>query len=245
VPLVAVGVSEGALLPRAGAWMESVRRFFGVLLLAVAIWVVSPVIPTVLHMLLWAALLIVSAIFLHAIDPLPQHSPGYRRLGKGVGVIALVLGIALLIGALAGGRDILQPLSGLRLASAGSGQADAPRFEKVASLAELEQRLVQTGGRPVMLDFYADWCITCKEMERFTFTDPAVRARMDRLLLIKVDVTRNSAADRALLERFGLFGPPGIIFFDAQGRELPGRVIGFQSARRFSSSLDTILPPNS
>jgi thiol:disulfide interchange protein DsbD len=245
VPLLGVGLSAGSLLPKAGAWMQMVKNFFGVVLLGMAIWVVSPVIPTVLHMLLWAVLLIVSAIFLHAIDPLPHHVPGYRRLGKGVGVVALVLGIAMLIGALAGGRDILQPLSGLRLASAGAGQGDAPRFEKVASLAELEQRLAQTGGRPVMLDFYADWCISCKEMERFTFTDPAVRARMDRLLLIKVDVTRNSAADRALLKRFGLFGPPGIIFFDAQGRELPGRVIGFQSARRFSSSLDTILPANS
>lgn len=245
MPLLAVGVSAGSLLPRAGAWMQTVKRFFGVVLLGMAIWVVSPVIPTVLHMLAWATLLIVSAIFLSAIDPLPHNAAGHRRLGKGLGVIALVLGIALLIGALAGGRDLLQPLSGLRLVSALEHPAKGPRFERVSSVAELEQRLAQTGGRPVMVDFYADWCISCKEMERFTFSDPAVRTRMDRMLLIKVDVTRNSAQDRALLERFNLFGPPGIVFFDQSGRELPGRVIGFQSARRFAGSLDAILPPSS
>ena len=245
-PLLAVGLSAGTLLPRAGPWMQTVKHFFGVVLLGMAIWIVSPVVPTILNMLAWAALLIVSAIYLHAIDPLPHNAPGYRRFGKGVGVIALVLGIALLIGALAGGRDVLQPLSGLRLVSAGQpGAAQAPRFEKVASVAELEQRLAQAGGRPVMVDFYADWCISCKEMERFTFTDPAVRARMDRMLLLKVDVTRNTPEDRALLERFGLFGPPGIVFFDSAGRELPARVIGFQSARRFAASLDTVLPPSS
>ncbi len=240
-PLLAVGLSAGTLLPKAGPWMQSVKNFFGVVLVGMAIWVVSPVIPTVIHMLAWAALLIVSAIYLHAIDPLAHNASGYRRLGKGLGVIALVLGIALLLGALAGGRDVLQPLSGLRLVSAGERVSDGPRFEKVESILQLEQRLAQTGGRPVMLDFYADWCISCKEMERFTFTDPAVRARMERLLLLKVDVTRNSAADKALLERFGLFGPPGIVFFDPTGRELPGRVIGFQPARRFANSIDAIL----
>ncbi|MCW5622527.1 MAG: protein-disulfide reductase DsbD [Burkholderiales bacterium] len=245
VPLLAVGLSAGSLLPRAGPWMQTVKNFFGVLLLGMAIWMVSPVIPTLLHMLAWAVLLIVSAIYLHAIDPLPHNAPGYRRLWKGVGVIALVVGVALLIGALAGGRDILQPLSALRPAVAGARQVEGPRFEKIASLGELERTLAQSGGRPVMLDFYADWCISCKEMERFTFTDPAVRARMDRLLLLKADVTHNNEDDRALLQRFGLFGPPGMIFFDAYGRELPGRVIGFQAARRFAASLDAILPPGS
>ncbi len=245
-PLLAVGLSAGTLLPRAGPWMQTVKYFFGVVLLGMALWIVSPVVPAILHMLAWAGLLIVSAIYLHAIDPLPHNAPGYRRLGKGIGVIALVLGIALLIGALAGGRDILQPLAGLRLVSAEQpAGAPGPRFEQVGSVAELEQRLAQAGGRPVMVDFTADWCISCKEMERFTFTDPAVRTRMDRMLLLKVDVTRNSPEDRALLRRFGLFGPPGIVFFDSTGRELPARVIGFQSARRFAASLDVVLPANS
>ncbi|HSD59413.1 MAG TPA: thioredoxin family protein, partial [Burkholderiales bacterium] len=146
------------------------------------------------------------------------------------------------IGALSGGRDILQPLAGLRTAG---GAADpvqpGPRFVKVVSVADLEQKLAQARGRPVMLDFYADWCVSCKEMERFTFTDPKVRARMERMLLLKADVTANSPQDAALLQRFGLFGPPGTIFFDAGGKQLPRRVIGFQPAEQFAASLDAVL----
>jgi thiol:disulfide interchange protein DsbD len=242
-PMIAVGMSAGALLPKAGAWMQTVKSFFGVVLLGLAVWIVSPVIPAVAHMLLWAALLIVSAIYLHAIDPLPHNASGFRKLWKGVGVIALLLGVALLVGALSGTRDILQPLSGLRVASGGGGAAsvEQPGFVLVRSLAELEQHLGQAGGRPVMLDFYADWCISCKEMERFTFTDPRVRSRMDRMLLLKADVTASTPEDLALLKRFGLFGPPGTLFFNGAGEQLPNRVIGFQDAERFAASLDAVL----
>lgn len=251
LPLLAVGASAGALLPRAGAWMEAVKRFFGVLLLAVAIYMISPVIPAVVHMLLWAALLIVSAIYLHAIDPLPPGASGYRKLWKGVGVISLLVGVSLLVGALAGGRDVLQPLAGLRLAggagaNSGAGAAVAApagglKFEKVASLAELEAR-VQGAGRYVMLDFYADWCVSCKEMERFTFSDSRVQARLADALLLKADVTLNTPDHQALLKRFNLFGPPGILFFDPRGREVPGvKVVGFQDADRFLATLDTVM----
>ncbi|MFZ5558928.1 MAG: protein-disulfide reductase DsbD [Pseudomonadota bacterium] len=249
VPLLAVGASAGALLPRAGAWMESVKRFFGVLLLGVAIYMISPVIPAVVHMLLWAALLIVSAIYLHAIDPLPPGASGYRKLWKGVGVISLLVGVALLAGALAGGRDVLQPLAGFRGAGGeapgpGAAVAASPgglKFEKVGSLAELESR-VQGAGRYVMLDFYADWCISCKEMERFTFSDGRVQAKLADVLLLKADVTLNTAEHQALLKRFNLFGPPGILFFDPQGREVPGiKVVGFQDADKFLATLDTVL----
>jgi thiol:disulfide interchange protein DsbD len=242
VPLLAVGASASTLLPRVGPWMQTVKSFFGVLLLGLAIWILSPVLPAVVHMLLWAALLIVSAVYLHAIDPLPHNASGFRRLWKGVGVIALLTGVALLAGALAGGRDPLQPLSALRTVAPGEQQGAAgPRFVKVASLTELDQALAAAQGRPVMLDFYADWCVSCKEMERFTFTDPQVRVRLDRMVLLKADVTGNRDDDRALLRRFGLFGPPGTIFFDAAGRELPQRVIGFQAAERFVRALDGVL----
>jgi thiol:disulfide interchange protein DsbD len=242
-PLIAVGASAGALVPRAGAWMQTVKNFFGVVLLGLAIWIISPIIPAVMHMLLWAALLICSAVYLHAIDPLPHNASGWRKLWKGIGVIALLVGVAVLIGALSGGRDLFQPLSGLRASGLSAIEAESrPRFQKVTSVADLDRALERTGGRPVMLDFYADWCVACKEMERFTFTDPAVRAKMDRMLLLKADVTANSADDVALLQRFGLFGPPGIIFFDPQGQELAGaRVIGFQPAGRFAGALDAIL----
>jgi thiol:disulfide interchange protein DsbD len=241
VPLVAVGVSEGALLPRAGAWMESVRRFFGVLLLAVAIWVVSPVLPAVAVMLAWAALLIGSAMFLRAIDPLPASASGWWRLWKGAGIIALVAGVALLVGALSGSRDPLRPLAGL---TQGSARVESkPPWTRVASLAELQERL-SAPGKPVMLDFYADWCVSCKEMEAFTFSDPKVRAQLDGMLLLQADVTANNEADRALLKRFSLFGPPGIIFFDAQGREIRGlRVVGYQSAERFLKTLSLATAP--
>jgi thiol:disulfide interchange protein DsbD len=243
VPLLAVGLSAGALLPKAGAWMQTVKNLFGVMLLGLAIWIISPVVPSAAHMLLWAALLIVSAIYLHAVDPLPHNSSGFRKLWKGMGVIALLVGVALLVGALSGGRDILQPLAGLRGAGAATTAASTqPKFERVRSVAELDQRIAQAGGRAVMLDFYADWCVSCKEMERFTFGDPQVQARMGRMLLLQADVTANTEEDAQLLKRFGLFGPPGILFFAPGGRELEGvRVIGFQPAEMFRATLDAAL----
>jgi thioredoxin:protein disulfide reductase len=241
VPLVAVGVSEGALLPRAGAWMDGVRKFFGVLLLAVAIWVIAPVLPPAALLLAWAALLIGSAMFLRALDPLPAAASGWWRLWKGVGVIALVAGVALLIGALSGSRDPLRPLAGLTRNAAPA--AAALPWVRVASLGELEQKL-GAPGKPVMLDFYADWCVSCKEMEAFTFSDPRVRAQLDGMLLLQADVTAHNEADRALLKRFSLFGPPGIIFFDAQGREIKGlRVVGYQNAERFLKTLELASAP--
>jgi thiol:disulfide interchange protein DsbD len=233
VPLIAVGVSEGALLPKAGAWMGGVRKFFGVLLLAVALWIVTPVLPALAVMLAWAALLIGSAMLLRALDPLPPQASGWWRLWKGAGIIALVAGAAILVGALAGGRDPLRPLASLM-----DGAAEAPtRWTRVASLGDLEERL-RAPGRPVMLDFYADWCVSCKEMEKFTFSDPRVRAQLERMLLLQADVTAANEADRLLLKRFSLFGPPGIIFFDAEGREIKGlRVIGYQAPERFLKTL--------
>ncbi len=234
VPLVAVGTTEGALLPKAGHWMKAVKKFFGVLLLGVAIWIVSPVIPVLAQMLAWAALLIIGAMYLHALDPLPPDASGTLRFWKGIGVIALLAGVALVVGALSGSRDPLQPLAGFR---ADAERGPQVRFERVASVAELDARL-KTVSRPVMLDFYADWCVSCKEMEAFTFSDPKVQAVLAGMTLLQVDVTANSPADRELLKRFRLFGPPGIVFFDASGREIPGlRVIGFRRADRFLETL--------
>ncbi|MCK2126795.1 protein-disulfide reductase DsbD [Thauera aromatica] len=238
-PLLAVGVASRSLLPKVGPWMEGVKQTFGVLLLAVALWMLTPVLPALAAMLGWAALLLFSGIFLHALDPLPAHARGWMRLGKGVGVALAIAGAAVLVGALAGSRDPLQPLAVLR-AQAG-GPVTQPQFEKVRSIAELDARLAAT-DRPVMLDFYADWCVSCKEMERFTFSDPRVAERMGRLLLLKADVTANDDEHKALLKRFGLFGPPGILFFDARGQERQGlRVVGFMKAEPFASVLERAL----
>ncbi len=240
-PLVAMGVSEGALLPRAGEWMVGVRKFFGVLLLAVAIWVVSPIVPLAAQMVAWALLLVGSAIFLRALDPLPETASGWWRLWKAFGVVALVTGVALLIGALSGSRDVLRPLAGLTQQST-PARSPLP-WVRVASLAELQDKL-RAPGKPAMLDFYADWCVSCKEMEAFTFSDPTVRARLDSMLLLQADVTANNDADRELLRRFSLFGPPGIIFFDADGREIKGlRVIGYQAPDRFLKTLSLATAP--
>jgi thiol:disulfide interchange protein DsbD len=239
VPLLLVGLSAGTLLPKAGAWMDAVKRGFGVMLLALAIWVVSPVIPAAAMMLAAAALFIVSAIYLRAVDPLPAHAHGAHRFWKGVGVISLVAGVALLIGVLSGSRDILQPLSALRLAGPASGATAMPaaHFERIKSLDELQSRLA-SANKPAMLDFYADWCVSCKEMERYTFSDPQVQTRFSGMLLLQADVTANNADDQALLRRFNLFGPPGIIFFDPQGKELGGaRVIGYQESDVFLKTL--------
>ncbi|NMG75442.1 protein-disulfide reductase DsbD [Aromatoleum diolicum] len=240
-PLIAVGVAARSVLPKAGPWMEGIKKAFGVMLLAVAVWLLTPVVPPLLPMLAWATLLVFSGIFLHAIDPLPSHAKGWQRFWKGVGVVLLIGGAAMLVGALAGSRDPLQPLAVLR-AEVSSATASQPlRFEKVASVAELDARLA-TADRPVMLDFYADWCVSCKEMERFTFSDNAVQARMNRMLLLKADVTANSDDDKALLKRFNLFGPPGTIFFDAAGKERDGlRVVGFMKAEPFGAVLDRAL----
>ncbi|MDB5812021.1 MAG: thiol:disulfide interchange protein [Betaproteobacteria bacterium] len=240
VPLLVVGASAGTLLPKAGSWMETVKRFFGVVLLGVAIYLVSPLLPAVVHMLAWAALLIVSAIYLHALDPLPVNAPGARKLFKGIGVIGLLAGAALLIGALSGGRDVLQPLAGLR--GAGTAVENAPAFKRIDSSAQLDDAIRAAAGKPVMLDFYADWCVSCKEMERYTFVDEAVKTRLANVVALQADVTQNRDEHKALLKRFNLFGPPGIVFFDRQGKLIEDlRVVGFQPANNFAATLDLAL----
>jgi thioredoxin:protein disulfide reductase len=237
VPLLLVGVGAGSVLPRAGMWMESVKKFFGVLLLGTAIWMINPVIPAWLHMLLWALLLFGYAGFLLS------HAGRGAWVPKTAGALFALLSTILLVGLASGGRDVLAPLS--HLAARGDSAAQ-PRnvkeeFVKVRTVAELDAKLAAANGKPVLLDFYADWCVSCKEMEKFTFTDEKVAAKMREFVLLQADVTANNADDKALLKRFTLFGPPGIIFFTPQGQEIQGgRVIGYQNAERFYQSLSLV-----
>jgi thiol:disulfide interchange protein DsbD len=239
-PLLLIGASAGALLPKAGAWMEAIKQFFGILLLALAIWIIQPLLSVSVQMLLWSALLIFSAIYLRALDALPHNSSGWHKLLKGIGLFALLLGTAYLIGGLSGARDILRPLGYIGRSEAQA--TDTLQFSRVKDIAELDQRIVQTHGQQtVMLDFYADWCISCKEMERFTFSDDAVKAKLKPVLLLQADVTANSEADQALLKRYGLFGPPGILFFDPRGKEMSDyRVTGYQDAAQFLKTLQGV-----
>jgi thiol:disulfide interchange protein DsbD len=233
VPLLLVGVSAGALLPRAGGWMEGVKRFFGVLMLATALWMVMPVIPGGAAVLAWAVLLIGYGAYML------WGQPG-AWLAKAIGVTALILGGLQLVNVSTGGRDALAPLAQL----GGSGAAQAKiDFRHVKSEAELDAVLAQTGGKAVMLDFYADWCVSCLEMEKTTFVDPQVQAALGAFVLLKADVTANNADDKALLKRFKLFGPPGFIFFNAKGQKLDDKnLIGYENAAQFLKRLTTINP---
>lgn len=245
VPLLIVGASSSALLPKAGPWMDGVKRLFGMLLLATAWWMLIPVVPTWVQMTGWAFLAVVSAVMLRAFDALPPGAGAGRMFGKGLGLLLALAAAAWLVGAASGGRDVLQPLSHLaargEAPAAGGAAAGEVQFTRVRSNAELDAVLAQS-TRPVMLDFYADWCVSCREMERFTFTDAGVAQRMAGMVLVQADVTANNADDRALLKRFRLFGPPGIMFFEPGGKEIAeARVVGFQDAKRFTESLDRVL----
>jgi len=228
VPLLLVGVSAGTLLPRAGAWMVSVKIFFGVLMLGLALWIVSPVIPGWVPMIGWSALGIGYGGYL-----LWKGTRGWAA--RILGLIFAAFGLVQLGGAATGGQDPLAPLSHL------TGSAHKTEFKRVKSVAELDAVLAQSNGKTVMLDFYADWCVSCIEMEKLTFSDTRVQAQFSNMVLLQVDVTANNEDDKALLKRFKLFGPPGIIFFDKQGREIPGgRVIGYQDAEKFLRSLSLV-----
>jgi len=227
IPLLLVGVSAGSLLPKAGMWMESVKRFFGVLMLAMALWMVAPVLPGLLQMLLWAALLLGYGFYL--------LKGNGQWAGMALGAGLAVLGATQLVGVASGARDPLAPLARFT----GGGAAVQPlAFTRIKTVEQLDQALAATNGKTAMLDFYADWCVSCKEMEKLTFVDPAVKAKLAGTVLLQVDVTANDPADRAMLKRFGLFGPPGIILFDRNGREIPdSRVIGYQDSAKFLASL--------
>ncbi|MCO1463042.1 protein-disulfide reductase DsbD [Burkholderia multivorans] len=248
VPLLVVGVGAGTLLPRAGAWMDGVKVFFGIVLLAAALWIVWPVLGGGLKMMLAALWLLVAAAALGLFTPNAGAASIWRRLGRGLGAALAIWAATLLVGLAAGSTDPVKPLAVLasRAAATGSDAAAAaahegPTFASVRSSGELDA-LLKSSAQPVMLDFYADWCVSCKEMEHLTFTDARVQARLAQLHLVRADVTANNADDQALLKRFGLFGPPGIIFFDRNGKEI-ARVVGYQAAETFLRSLDRAAVP--
>ncbi len=239
-PLLAIGTSAGKLLPKAGGWMNVIKAVFGVMLLAVAIWMLERIIPVSVAMLLWAALLIISAVYMGALEPVGEGS-GWRKLWKGVGVIGLIYGTLMLAGVATGGKDTLQPLHGLAMGismsgTTGTAQSTGLQFKKVKGLQQLEQEITtaSAAGNPVMLDFYADWCISCKEMEKYTFSDPGVQQALQGVVLLKADVTLNDATDKALLKHFGLIGPPSIMFFGPDGKERRAwRMVGYMPAEEF------------
>ncbi|OGT82338.1 MAG: hypothetical protein A3G96_05675 [Gammaproteobacteria bacterium RIFCSPLOWO2_12_FULL_52_10] len=244
VPLLIIGGSAGSILPRAGMWMETIKKTFGVMLIAVAVWFVSRIVPGTVALLLWAVLLIVTAIYMGALDQLREGAT-WQRLWKGIGIIMLVYGIVLLIGAAGGSQSVLQPLQGLAQSSGKDTghQAEALPFKRIKSLADLENELQQAGknGKNVMLDFYADWCIACIEMETYTFPKPEVHTVLRDVVLLQADVTANDEVDEELMQNFDIFGPPAILFFgkDAIERK-PYRLVGFVEADKFVAHVQEV-----
>jgi len=242
-PLLLVGIAEGRFLPHAGAWMTTVKALFGVLFLAVAVWMLSRVLPGSVTLALWALLAIVAGYYFGGFGRLSPDGHAWPIVGRGLGLASIVWGVLMMIGAAAGGQDPLQPLRGASIpgvAGGTSASAELLPFRKIASVEDLDRELeaAKAAGKPVLLDFYADWCVSCKEMEKYTFSVPAVRQALANYVLLKADVTANSEADQALFRRFGIYGPPTTAFFSAEGRECRAfRLVGFVKAEDFSSHL--------
>ncbi|WP_018994557.1 protein-disulfide reductase DsbD [Thioalkalivibrio sp. ALJ2] len=247
-PLLVIGTSAGRLLPKAGPWMDTIKAVFGVGLLAIGIWLLERVIPGELAMFLWAILLIVTAVYMGALRTLPEGSSGWYTLWKGLGVVLLIYGILLMLGAATGGKDVFRPLATLNQPTmTASGERSGPtemEFTYIDSLDDLERELeqAQNNNQPVFLDFYADWCVDCVRLERTTFQDQRVISAMADVHLLKVDVTDNTSEHRSLMREFNLFGPPAMIFWDSDGNELRNyRNVGYLNADRFLAHVENAL----
>ncbi|HET7065705.1 MAG TPA: protein-disulfide reductase DsbD [Rudaea sp.] len=238
-PLIVFGASAGKLLPRAGAWMDAVKAVFGVTFLGLAIWMLSRILDGVWIMLMSGALAVACAVYLGALERLPDGASGWRRLWKALGVVLLIAGAAELVGAAAGSNDLLQPLRGLSAGTAaGSANAAAAElpFKRIKTSADVDRELAaaKAAGKPVMLDFYADWCVSCKEMEKFTFSKTEVRAALAGFVLLQADVTKNDDDDQALMRRYHIVGPPDTLFYGADGGEKPAlQLAGFEETAKF------------
>ncbi len=243
VPLLIIGASAGSLLPKAGHWLNASKSIFGVIMLAVAVWMLERVIAPELTMLFWAMLAIIPSIYLRVLDPIPVIDSGWHKLWKGVGVVLFTYGLLILIGLSAGNINPLQPLAGLSLGGASERKETPIAFKRISSLTQLQQEIktANNNGQWVMLDFYADWCISCKEMEHYTLSHPEVKKALGNFVLLQADITKNNADDKALLNAFNLIGPPAILFFNLNQQEQTGdRVIGFQEKDAFLGHLSEL-----
>ena len=217
VPLILIGTSAAKLMPRAGGWMETVKAGFGVMLLLMAVWMLDRIVPVQVTMGLVALVLIVTAVFMGVLEFHAPEVHSMRKVGKGVGIIFLIYGASLAVGVFAGSSSLLYPLKGV-IGSAAVAE-DKLQFNTVTTVADLDSQLAEAKAqqRAVMLDFYADWCVSCKELDYVTFADQEVRDRLGQMRLIKVDVTANDEESAKLNKRFEVLGPPTLIFYDGQG----------------------------
>ncbi len=245
-PLVVFGASAGKFLPRAGAWMDAVKAVFGVTFLGLAIWMLSRILDAGWIMLATGALAVASAIYLGALERLADGASGWRKLWKALGVVLLVGGIAELVGAAAGSGDVLQPLRGVAGASATAVGVEAKglAFQRIKSVADVERGLAtaKAAGKPAILDFYADWCVACKEMEKYTFSRADVQRALAGFVLLQADVTANDEVDQSLMQHFAIVAPPDTLFFGADGAEKKSlRLTGEEDAAKFLHRVDTAM----
>ena len=240
-PLLLVGAAQGKLLPKAGPWMVAIKSGFGFMMLGLAIWMLSRILPGSVTLALWAILVFMGGVFLGGLTSIGTESTPSQKLGKGFGFLAIVYGLLLLVGSLTGGSNPLQPLASVNLGStSGAAEKHELAFVRIKTVDDLDREIAAAAsqGKTAMLDFYADWCVSCKEMEAYTFTDADVQSALSNTVLLQADVTANDEADQALLDRFGVFGPPTIIFFGADGQQRHGyEVVGYMKARAFTEHL--------
>ncbi|MCP0913012.1 protein-disulfide reductase DsbD [Legionella sp. 27cVA30] len=237
LPLLLIGLSAGKLLPKAGHWMNTVKSFFGILLIALAIYLMERVLPAIYTMLLWSGLLVFSGIYMGALTPARSNS---ARFAQGLGIMFLGYGLLILIGASQGNTNPLLPLM------KNSEHKVQLSYPVAKNIAEVQQALAAAKGKPVILDFYADWCSACKVIAATTLQDPHVLKVLNKFALVKIDLTANDHDAQALLKHFNVVAPPTFLFFDARGDEIiNARIVGEITAKSFFIELKKILSSES
>jgi len=243
VPLILFGVSAGKLVPKAGPWMDAIKAVFGIGMLALAIWMLERIVQGPVILLLWGMLAIASGVYLGALERVPEGASGWRSLWKSLGLVLLLLGAIEIIGAASGQDNWMEPLENIGV----SGQQttiEHVTFQRIKSLQDLDAAVAQANqaGKPAMLDFFADWCVECVRMERNTFGEPVVQALFKQIQPLQADVTPNDKIDQALMAKYGIIGPPAILFFDRHGNELRAyRLVGYFEPDEFAQHLEKVL----
>ncbi|MDX1808101.1 MAG: protein-disulfide reductase DsbD [Sulfurospirillaceae bacterium] len=242
VPLLIVGAGAGRFMPRPGIWMDTIKSIFGVLMLGVAIWMISRIVPPVFTMLLWMLLLLISSVYMGALEPLKENCSGWKKLFKGLGIVLFIYSVMLFVGAMKGSVNPLEPLyqSSAIIQQSNSNTSAESAFKRIKTLDELNTE-IKNSKKPVFIDFYADWCVSCKEFQQYTFSNEAVKEKMKKFNLVQIDVTKNTADDKEILRRFNIFGPPAIVFFKDNKELKSYKVVGFKDAKYFATHLDRVL----
>ena len=243
VPLLLIGASSGKILPRPGAWMDKIKTLFGFIMLIMAVWLSARVLGARAELLLYGAIGVFASVFFGAFDATNGERSGGKKLLKGTALLAFIYSVLLIVGSFSGAKSALNPLEGFKNAG-GAGvnlSKNEPNFITVSNLAELENA-VKSSSKPVLIDFYATWCASCNELDEITFKDETVLKKLENFTLLRADVTKNSSDNAQIMKKFGLIGPPAILFFrassDAQDELKNARLIGFYPPEKFLAHLE-------